>query len=263
MRKAVNYAARPHGVRSPGGAVRGDAVRPVPPAGHARLRGHRGLPRPCRISSTARNLAGWHPGDPLRPITVYYRSSGTVNPAQYQVVKSNLEQIGFDVTGVGWLRRGDLHPRSGPGASRSTSAVSVGLVLGLPRPVELHAACSTARLIHDGPGNINFSYFDDPGLQRAAARGGRSSWAMSGTTRSGRSSTISCATRRPAAAVRTYNNRDLFSRADGLPALQRCPSSAGVDFAQPLRAARDHDRRRGRSSEPATRGPRSSTFPCA
>ena len=35
----------------------------------------------------ARDLAGWHPGDPLRPITVYYRSSGTINPAQYQIVK--------------------------------------------------------------------------------------------------------------------------------------------------------------------------------
>ena len=42
----------------------------------------------------ARDLAGWHPGDPLRPITVYYRSSGTVNPAQYQVVKSNLSRSG-------------------------------------------------------------------------------------------------------------------------------------------------------------------------
>ena len=38
----------------------------------------------------ARDLAGWHPGDPLRPITVYYRSSGPINPAQYQVVRQNL-----------------------------------------------------------------------------------------------------------------------------------------------------------------------------
>ena len=50
----------------------------------------------------ARDLAGWHPGDPLRPITVYYRSSGAINLAQYQIVKQNLEAIGFDVTGVGW-----------------------------------------------------------------------------------------------------------------------------------------------------------------
>ena len=71
---------RPHGVRGPGGAVR---------------RRHRsisclapGMPGYEDIDvypdhpdlALARDLAGWHPGDPLRPITVYYRSSGIDQP---------------------------------------------------------------------------------------------------------------------------------------------------------------------------------------
>ena len=54
---------RPHGVRGPGGAVRGDTVRPVPPAGHARLRGHRRLSRSSgpRAGARPRRLASRRP----------------------------------------------------------------------------------------------------------------------------------------------------------------------------------------------------------
>ena len=68
----------------------------------------------------ARDLAGWQPGDPLRPITVYYRSSGTTNPAQYQIVRQNLIDIGFDVTGVGFAGA-DIYDASVGAMSRSTS----------------------------------------------------------------------------------------------------------------------------------------------
>lgn len=36
----------------------------------------------------ARDLAGWHPGDPLRPLTVYYRTSTAANNiAQHRSVR--------------------------------------------------------------------------------------------------------------------------------------------------------------------------------
>ena len=73
MRKAVNYAVDRRRTRSRRGRTR-DAPfdqHPLP-----------GMPGDEDIKvypdhpdlERARDLAGWHPGDPLRPITVYYRS---------------------------------------------------------------------------------------------------------------------------------------------------------------------------------------------
>ena len=100
MRQAVNYAVdrTAYGDRSgPCAAPPLDQYLPPGIPGyediHVYPAHHQGLER-------ARDLAGWHPGDPLRPITVCYRSSGTINTAQYQIVRQNLMDIGFDVTGI-------------------------------------------------------------------------------------------------------------------------------------------------------------------
>ena len=84
----------------------------------------------------ARDLAGWHPGDPLRPITVYYRNNTAVNLAQYDIVRQNLEAIGFQVTGVGWAG-GEIYHRMGIRGEPFDLGVSTGWCSRLQRPVGL------------------------------------------------------------------------------------------------------------------------------
>ena len=203
----------------------------------------------------ARDLAGWHPGDPLRPITVYYRSSGPTNPAQYQIVRQNLMDIGFDVTGVGspggniytaWAPRRAVRPRR-----------ERRLVRGLPRPVGLHAALRR----DDDPrrqNNINYSYFNDPVFNDRMHAANE----LVGDERYDAFRQIEHDLVRdaaPSAAMRTYNNRYFFSQRMGCQHLQ----ARRIEHRPDHLCVRpgDHDRRRA-SLEPAS-GRRSSTFPCA
>ena len=159
---------RPHGVRGPGGAVRGD--RRSTSTSRRACRATR-TSRPIPIiptSQRARDLAGWHPGDPLRPITVYYRSSGTVNPAQYQIVRQQprADRLRRDRRR---LPGGNIYDRIGHSRRAVRPRRERRLVRGLPRPVGLHAAPRR----DDDPrrqGNINWSYFDDPSSTSGCTR---------------------------------------------------------------------------------------------
>ena len=160
----------------------------------------------------ARDLAGWHPGDPLRPITVYYRSSGTINPAQYQVVKSNLEQIGFDVTGVGFPG-GDIYNVMGIRGEPFDLGVSTGWCSDYNDPWDWMFLFD-GTTIHDGPGNLNYSYFDDPVFNDRMHAANE----LVGDPRYDAFQQIEHDLVRdaaPAASMRTYNNRYLFSRRMG------------------------------------------------
>ena len=174
----------------------------------------------------ARDLADWHPGDPPRPIVVYYRSSGTVNQAQYQVVKSNLEQIGFEVTGVGWSG-GEIYTRIGTRGEPFDLAVSTGWCADYHDPWNF-ISLYDGTTIHDGPGNYNYSYFNDPVFNErmhAAAE-------LIGDERYDTFQQIEHDLVRdaaPAAAVRTYNTRYFFSRRMGC---HHYLTVYGIDLAQ-------------------------------
>ncbi len=174
----------------------------------------------------ARDLANWHPGDPLQPITVYYRSSGTINPAQYQIVKQALEQIGFDVTGVGFSG-GDIYTAMGIRGAPFDLGVSVGWCADYWDPWNFMQLFD-GTLIRD-ENNVNFSYFDDPVFNERlhAAR------ELEGDERYDAFRDIEHDLVRdaaPWAAQRTYNNRDLFSRRIGCQ-LYNAPQFGGVNFA--------------------------------
>ena len=158
MRKAVNYAVdrTAYGDQAgPYAASPFDQLLPPGMPGYEDIDVYPDHPDLER----ARDLAGWHPGDPLRPITVYYRSSGTINPAQYQVVKSNLEQIGFDVTGVGWPG-GEIYTRMGIRGEPFDLGVSTGWCSDYHDPWDLMFLFD-GTLIQD-ENNVNYSYFNDP-----------------------------------------------------------------------------------------------------
>src|SRR5207249_4358837 len=93
-------------------------------------------------------------------ITVYYRSSGTINPAQYQIIRQNLMDIGFDVTGVGWSG-GEIYYRMGIRGEPFDLGVSTGWCSDYWDPWNF-IFLYDGTTIHDGQGNLNYSYFNDP-----------------------------------------------------------------------------------------------------
>ena len=225
MRKAVNYALDRTAYAAAAGPYAGTPFDQLLPPGMPGYEDIDVYPAHPDVER-ARDLAGWHPGDPLRPITVYYRSSGTINPAQYQIVKSNLEQIGFQVTGVGWSG-GEIYTRMGTRGEPFDLGVSTGWCSDYYDPWDF-IFLFDGTTIHDGPGNLNFSYFNDPVFNdrmHAAAQ-------LIGDERYDAFEQIEHDLVRdaaPAASVRLYNNRYLFSRRMGC---HHYLSVYGIDLAQ-------------------------------
>ena len=225
MRKAVNYAVDRTAyaaVAGPYAATPFDQLLPPGMPGYEDIDVYPDHPDVER----ARDLAGWHPGDPRRPITVYYRSSGTINPAQYQIVRQNLEDIGFDVTGVGFSG-GNIYTVIGTRGEPFDLAVSTGWCSDYYDPWNfIHLYDGTT--IHDGPGNLNFSYFNDPVFNdrmHAAAE-------LIADERYDAFQQIEHDLVRdaaPSAAVRLYNNRYFYSRRMGC---HHYLSVYGIDLAQ-------------------------------
>ena len=253
MRKAVNYAIDRTAYADAGRPVRGVTVRPVAPAGHARVRGHRRLSgssrhrasaRPCRLASR-RPAAADHRLLPLERDD----QPGAVPDRQ-----ADLEHIGFDVTASA-SPAADIYTAMGIRGEPFDLGVSVGWCADYNDPWD-------CMLLFDGttdPGRKQrqLLLLRRPGLQRADARGEGSSSAMSVTTPSEQIEHDLVRDAAPWASMRTYNNRYLFSAPDRLPALPTRPSSAG-SISPPLRAAGDHDRRQARaSSRSGRRRPRS------
>lgn len=225
MRKAVNYALDRTAYSAVAGPYAGtpfDQLMSPGTPGYEDIDVYPAHPDVER----ARDLAGWHPGDPRRPITVYYRSSGTINPAQYQIVRQNLMDIGFDVTGVGFSG-GNIYTAIGTRGEPFDLAVSTGWCSDYNDPwqfIKLYDGTT----IHDGPGNINFSYFNDPVFNdrmHAAAE-------LYDDERYDAFKQIEHDLVRnaaPAAPMRLYNNRYLFSRRMGC---HHYLTVYGIDLAQ-------------------------------
>ena len=225
MRKAVNYALDRAAYAAQAGPYAGSPFDQLLPQGMPGYEDIDVYPDQPDLER-ARDLANWHPGDPLRPITVYYRSSGTVNPAQYQIVRSNLEQIGFDVTGVGWPG-GDIYYRMGIRGEPFDLGVSTGWCSDYNDPWDF-IFLFDGTTIHDGENNLNYSYFDDPVFNdRMHAANELVGDARYDAFRQIEHDLVRDAA--PAAAVRTYNNRYLYSERMGC---QHYLLAYGVDFDQ-------------------------------
>ncbi len=74
MRKAVNYAVDRTAYGDQAGPYAGTPLDQYLPPGMPGYEDIDVYPAHPDLER-ARDLAGWHPGDPLRPITVYYRSA--------------------------------------------------------------------------------------------------------------------------------------------------------------------------------------------
>jgi hypothetical protein len=159
MRKAVNYAIDRTALSATAPPYQAPITDQYLPAGMPGFEDINVYPDHPDIEH-ARDLAGWHPGDPRRPITVYYRTNSSSNLAQYDSVRQQLELIGFDVTGVGF-GGGDIYTALGNRGEPFDTAVSIGWCEDWHDPGDFMQLFD-GTTIHDGGNNTNYAYFDDP-----------------------------------------------------------------------------------------------------
>ena len=98
-----------------------------------------------------------------RQDTVYFRSSGTVNPAQAQIVRSDLQAIGFQSGNINMkaFSGGNI---TRPWASRATTldmGVSMGWCSDFPDPYDWINVLLYGRRIQ-ADNNVNYSYMNIP-----------------------------------------------------------------------------------------------------
>ena len=144
-------------------------------------------------------------------ITVYYRSSGSVNPAQAQIVKNDLQAIGFqpgNITMKGFSG-GNIYTAMGVRGNDADMGVSMGWCSDYPDPYDW------LNILLYGPGiqadnNVNYSYMNIPKWNNKLAQAAK----MVGPNRYktyGKLDITIMQQVAPVAATRTYNTRYLFS----------------------------------------------------
>jgi ABC-type transport system substrate-binding protein len=156
----------------------------------------------------ARQLAAGHFRD--GKITVYYWSSGTVAPAQAQIVRQDLINLGFEpenITMKGWW--GGLYVPYGQKGTDMDIAVSTGWCSDYPDPFDWINVLLYGGFIQ-AENNVNYSYMDLPRWNRrmeaAAKLVGPKRYKVYGQLDLDIMRQVA-----PMAVERTYNNRYLFS----------------------------------------------------
>ena len=205
LRQAVNYAIeRPPYVGQAGplaGAPWTHVLNPNVPGWKNVLLYKRDLAK-------AKNLAKGHLGD--GKITVYYRSSGSVNPAQAQIVRQDLISIGFspgNITMKGFSG-GNIYTAMGVRGNDADMGVSMGWCSDYPDPYDW------LNILFYGPSiqadnNVNYSYMNIPKwnskLAAAAKMVGPNRYKTYGQLDVDIMNKVA-----PVAVTRTYNTRYLF-----------------------------------------------------
>jgi len=162
--------------------------------------------------ATARRLAQGNLRD--GKITVYYRSSGTTNPAQAQIVKQDLRNLGFTDNNITMkpFSGGNIYTAMGVRGNDADIGVSMGWCSDYPDPYDWINILLYGKTI-EAENNVNFSYFNHPKWNKrmeAAAR-------LVGPKRLrvyGQMDIDIMKQAAPMAIERTYNNRYFFSNRD-------------------------------------------------
>jgi ABC-type transport system substrate-binding protein len=157
----------------------------------------------------ARSLASGHFKD--GKITVYYRSSGTTNPAQAQIVRQDLINLGFQAGNITMkpFSGGNIYDAMGVRGNDADIGVSMGWCSDYPDPYDwINVLLYGGNIVDEN--NVNYSYFNHPTWNKrmeAAAR-------LVGPKRLkvyGQLDLDIMSKAAPMAAERTYNNRYFFS----------------------------------------------------
>jgi peptide/nickel transport system substrate-binding protein len=206
LRQAVNYAVSRAPYVAQAGPYAGQAWTHLFNPG---VPGWKNVSLYPRNLTKAKQLAAGHMKD--GKITVYFRSSGTTNPAQAQIVKQDLINLGFssgNITMKGFSG-GDIYDAMGKRGTDADMGVSMGWCSDYPDPYDW------INILLYGPSiqaenNVNYSYFNNPTWNRRMASAAK----LVGPKRLavyGQMDIDIMKKAAPMAIERTYNNRYFFS----------------------------------------------------
>jgi peptide/nickel transport system substrate-binding protein len=159
--------------------------------------------------SKAKSLAAGHMKD--GKITVYFRSSGTTNNAQAQIVRDDLRNLGFsdnNITMKGFSGA-NIYDAMGKRGNDADMGVSMGWCSDYPDPYDWLNILLYGPSIQD-ENNVNYSYFNNPTWNRRMANAAK----LVGPNRLkvyGQMDLDIMKKAAPVAVERTYNNRYFFS----------------------------------------------------
>ena len=206
LRKAVNYAITRGAYVAQAGPYAGSSWTHIFNPG---VPGWKNVKLYTRNLPKAKNLAKGHFKD--GKITVGYRSSGTINPAQAQIVKQDLVNLGFrsgNITMKGYSG-GDIYTAMGVKGNPLDMGVSMGWCSDYPDPYDWINI-----LLYGGgiqaENNVNYSYMNigtwNKKMEKAARLVGPKRLKVYGQMDLDIMNKVA-----PMAIERTYNNRYFFS----------------------------------------------------
>jgi ABC-type transport system substrate-binding protein len=206
LRQAVNYAITRRTYVGQAGPFAGQAWTHLFNPG---VPGWRNVSIYKQNLAKARSLASGHMRD--GKITVYYRSSGTTNPAQAAIVKNDLQALGFSNSNIKMkpFSGGDIYDAMGVRGNDADIGVSMGWCSDYPDPYDW------INILLYGPSiqaenNVNYSYFNNPKWNKRMAAAAK----LVGPNRLkvyGQMDIDIMNKAAPVAVERTYNNRYFFS----------------------------------------------------
>jgi peptide/nickel transport system substrate-binding protein len=157
----------------------------------------------------AKALAAGHFKD--GKVTVYYRSSGTINPAQAQIVRQDLKNLGFADNNITMkpFSGGNIYTAMGVKGNDADLGVSMGWCSDYPDPYDwINVLLYGGNIIDEN--NVNYSYFNssvwNKKMEAAAKLVGPNRLKVYGQMDLDITKKAA-----PYAAERTYNNRYFFS----------------------------------------------------
>ena len=206
LRKAVNYAVNRKDYVSQAGPFAGQSWTHIFNPG---VPGWKNVSLYKRNLGTAKKLAKGH--FKSGKITVGYRSSGTINPAQAQIVRRDLIQMGFKSGNVNMkpYSGADIYDAMGVRGNPIDIGVSMGWCSDYPDPYDW------INILLYGPSiqaenNVNYSYMNIPKWNKKMASAAR----LVGPKRLAVYGNLDLTIMKqvaPMAIERTYNNRYFFS----------------------------------------------------
>jgi ABC-type transport system substrate-binding protein len=205
LRQAINYAIDRRAYVAQVGPYAG---RPWTHIFNPGVPGWRNVTLYKRNLAKARRLAAGHLRD--GKITVYYHPYGTINPAQAQIVRQDLVNLGFELDSITMKNDyAEIYDPLGVRGNDADIAVSRGWCSDYPDPYEWINRLFDGNLLMP-QNNVNWSYMDRPKWNRrmeAAARlVGPKRFTVYGQLDLDLMREVA-----PVAVERTYNNRYFFS----------------------------------------------------
>jgi ABC-type oligopeptide transport system substrate-binding subunit len=206
LRQAINYVINRKDYTSQAGPFAGQAWTHIFNPG---VPGWRNVTIYKQNLAKAKKLAKGH--FKSGKINVGYRSSGTVNPAQAQIVRRDLIRLGFSAGNVTMkpFSGADLYDAMGKRSNDLDMGVSMGWCSDYPDPYDWINILLYGKSIQ-AENNVNYSYFNDPKwnakMEKAARLVGPNRLKVYGQLDLDIMNQAA-----PMAIERTYNNRYIFS----------------------------------------------------